>query len=119
MPVRPISDKPLGQSPLTLDANTAGVLYRANAPFNGRVKKLFVIKGGAWTGAGVLTVTTTKGALTPTLTIPTGGALGDVFSVEFPAGGNNEVREDQLITVDCDGAPTAASLFGVQLVVGS
>lgn len=99
-----------------VDWNAAGVVLRRAIPRNCRLIKMFSIKGGAFTGAALATVASSKGNLTDTLTIVTAGAANDIASVDFRPETNNAFAEGTFVTVTSDGTPTATSNAGLQLV---
>jgi hypothetical protein len=84
--------------------DAAGVVYFA-APESGYIKEMHVARGAAG-GAGTtdLQITTQLGAVTPVMTMVTGGAAGDVDSLELgKEDTNNYVVAGEGFQVDSDG----------------
>ena len=85
----PLSDPRMSAGAIILQAefanlgDAAEVVYLAS-PEAGYIKELHVIRDAAGgSGASVLTITTPAGAVAPALTLLTGGAAGDVDSLEL------------------------------------
>lgn len=88
----------------TLDLAAVGSAFFA-APEQGYIKEVHVIRdAAAGAGATILTITTGAGAVAPTMTLPTGGAAGDVDSFEFSKyNTNNEVKAGAGFSIDSGG----------------
>jgi len=88
------------------------------AQITGRIRKLKgVITVVPDTTLAVLTITTPLGAMTATVNIPIGGAVGDIVSASFADEVNSVVVEGDKIEIASNGAPATVGSVDLYLEI--
>ena len=92
---------------------------RLASPVSGHISAIYVVREGT-PGLSVLTITTSAGAMTRTLTMGANGAIGDVDSQEFsPEDVNNRVEAGSLISIASGGEGGAGGAHVLVVVEAS
>jgi len=100
-----------------IDVGTAAADHFLFAsPRNFQVVKMYAIKDGATTGAAVITLESSIGDLTDTLTVPTGGAADDIASQHFRLETNNAFTEGTRLVLKGDGGAAGGDTVAFTIV---
>ncbi len=98
-------------------AATTPVAY-VTSPVKGRLVRAYTVVEGTTNGAPVLSFAIDgASALSPTLTIASGGGAGDVDSVEFANTSLTLVTEGSKISITSDGAGSTTVVANIFLVI--
>lgn len=98
-----------------IDHNIGDSRYIA-CPRNLRLIKVMACKGGVFTGVSTVSFTSSVGALTDTLVIPTAGSPADIIEQDIREETNNSFAKGTVFIFAMDGTPTAASLAALTFI---
>lgn len=94
---------------------TAVSVRRHVSPINGHITRVIAVRGSALSTPEGLTLTTVAG--TTVLTMPTGGAAGDVDTFELGRVKANRVGVEEVVSIFNDGDPAETTQLNIYLVI--
>ena len=98
---------------------SAALSHWIPVPEAGFIEKVIVTRNATFDAPVVLTLATPNGTVGQTLTLPTGGAAGDVDVFDVSKGAaNNHVEANQAINIESDGGGTTAGAAEITVVMG-